>query len=185
VPAGSGSGAAPAPDVGGTWTEIGLERPTMTVADGTILVDMSAARRPDAVGTVLDATTIRVAFPDAGTFVGVLRTPTFIRWCNGVAWHKVFTGPQVLDLQGVWTHRNRPVAHVSGDDGRLRLDLSGPRPGLAVGFATGPATIRATFPGDVPRLGTLVTPNVVHWNDGTRWRRTAPVRVPFPFTPCD
>jgi len=172
-------------DVGGTWTEIGVERPAMTVVGDRVFVDMSAARRPDATGTVVDATRILVTFPDAGTFLGVLQTPTFIRWSNGTAWHKVFTRPQVFDLAGAWSERNRPVARVSRDHGRFWLELSGARHGLAVGFATGTTTIRATFPGDVRRLGVLGTPDVVVWSDGTEWRRMAPLRIPFPFTPCE
>jgi hypothetical protein len=172
-----GTPSAPGLELNGTWTEFGIECPTVTVVNDRVLVDMSFARRPDATGTVLDATTILVTFPDAGTFLGVLRTPTFLCWSNGSSWQKVFTGPQIFDLQGAWVDRNNQlVAHVRQGHGHVGLELrgSGPR---GVAFATGASTIRATFPGDVRRLGTLEAPNLVRWSDGGLWRRTGPAPI--------
>ena len=172
--------SAPVLGIGGTWTEFGIERPAITVVDDTVLIDMSFARRPHATGTVLDATRILVTFPDAGTFLGVLRTPTFLSWSNGTSWQKVFTDPQIFDLAGSWVDRsNRPVATIGQSHGCFSLELGAP--GLhGVAFATSAATIRATFPGDVRRLGTLEAPHRIDWSDGTGWRRTSPVprRVP-------
>jgi hypothetical protein len=173
IPAARAS-SSPVLGISGTWTELGFERPTITAVNDTVLVDMSFARRPDATGTVLDATRILVTFPDAGTFLGVLRTPTFLCWSNGSSWQKVFTDPQIFDLAGSWVDQSgRFAATIGQGNGRFSLDLGGP--GLhGVAFATSAATIRATFPGDVRRLGALEAPDRIEWSDGTTWRRTSP-----------
>jgi hypothetical protein len=114
--------SAPAPAISGTWTELGIERPAITVVNDSVLVDMSFAGRPDAMGKVLDATRILVTFPDAGTFLGVLRTPTFLCWSNGSSWQKVFTDPQIFDLAGRWVDRsNRYVATIGQSHGCFTL----------------------------------------------------------------
>jgi hypothetical protein len=145
-------------DVGGTWTEIGVERPAMTVVGDRVFVDMSAARRPDATGTVVDATRILVTFPDAGTFLGVLRRRPSSAGPTAPRGTRSSPGRRSSTWQAAGPSGNRPVARVGRDHGRFRLELSRPRHGLAVGFATGTTTIRATFPGDVRRLGTLEDP---------------------------
>lgn len=165
---------APALDISGTWTELGIERPSITVVNDSVLVDMSFAGRPAAAGKVLDATRILVTFPDAGTFLGVLRTPTFLCWSNGSSWQKVFTAPQVFDLAGRWVDQShRYVATIAQSDGCFTLGLAAPGP-PGVAFATSALTIRATFPGDVRRFGTLEAPNRLDWSNGASWRRTLP-----------
>jgi hypothetical protein len=174
--------SAPAPDISGTWTELGIERPAITVVNDSVFVDMSFAGRPDATGKVLDATRFLVTFPDAGTVLGVLRTPTFLCWSNGSSWQKVFTDPQIFDLAGRWVDRsNRYVATIGQSHGCFTLGLAAPGP-PGVAFATSATTIRATFPGDDRRFGTLEAPNRLDWSDGGSWRRTLPAPTSPPLT---
>jgi hypothetical protein len=181
-PARTPAARAPAPDISGVWTELGIERPAITVVNDVVLVDMSFARRPDATGTVLDASRILVTFPDAGTFLGLLRTPTFLCWSNGSSWQKVFTDPQIFDLAGSWVDlSSRSVVTIGQRHGCFSLDLGGPGP-HGVAFATGVGTIRATFPGDVRRLGSLAATDRIEWSDGTVWRRTSPAPGSRPAT---
>lgn len=169
-----------APDISGTWTELGIERPAITVVDDAVLVDMSFAGRPDATGRVVDATRILVTFPDAGTFLGVLRTPTFLCWSNGSSWQKVFTDPQIFDLAGRWVDRScQYVATIGQSDGCFDLSLAASGP-PAVAFATSALTIRATFPGDERLFGTLEEPNRLDWSNGASWRRTIPAPRSMP-----
>jgi hypothetical protein len=94
-------------DVSGTWTDDGHARPVMTVAGSGVFVDMSFAHRPNATGSVLDATRILVTFPDDhNTYLGTFLSPTFLQWSNGSTWQKVYTGPQVFDVAGVWGETN-------------------------------------------------------------------------------
>jgi fibronectin-binding autotransporter adhesin len=64
--------------------------PVISVNGTAITVDMSALGRPTATGTVLDASTIRVTFPDTGTLTGqLLPDPDRIMWSNNSVWTKV------------------------------------------------------------------------------------------------
>ncbi len=106
--------AAPAPgparataalsfDINGPWTDDGRSKPVIASAGNVVVIDMSFAHRPTATGAVIDASSIVVTFPDAGTFIGTLGGPTSLRWSNGSTWHKVFTGPTVIDLNDNWS----------------------------------------------------------------------------------
>jgi hypothetical protein len=173
--AGPADGAASALpfDAGGTWTDVGLRRWPMTVVGNTVFVDMSHDRRPDATGTVLDASRILVTFPDDDTHLGTFVTPTYIRWSNGSAWQKVFTGPQAFVVEGNWADQSDRHVRIGMFFGIFQLDLPGPGPHGAA-FATSATTIRATFPGNVTVTGTLRAPNHIDWSNGVRWRFLGP-----------
>lgn len=166
-------------DVRGTWTDIGIAWPEIYVYGDTVFIDMYYARRPNATGRVLDSSTILVTFPDDNTYLGTFLSPTYLSWSNGTAWQKVFTGPQIFDLEGIWfdNRTNRHVANIGMGHGLFQLDLASSVPHGAA-FATSATTIRATFPGHVLRLGTLQAPNILNWSNGDQWRRIAWVDVP-------
>jgi hypothetical protein len=50
---------------------------------------MSAYRRPSASGSIVDASTITVTFPDDKTYTGKLQPPNTILWSNGSTWTKI------------------------------------------------------------------------------------------------
>lgn len=181
--AGPADGAASALpfDASGTWTDVGLRRWPMSVVGNTVFVDMSHDRRPNATGTVLDASRILVTFPDDDTHLGTFVTPTFIRWSNGSAWQKVFTGPQVFDIEGHWIDQNNGDVRIGMGFGLFQLDLPGPGP-HGVAFATSATTIRAAFPGNLIVTGTLRAPDLIDWSSGVQWRFRGPY-TPSPGPP--
>jgi len=76
-------------DLNGPWTAGGPQRPVISAALSSLTVDMSAFHRPPAHGSIVNASTISVTFPDDATFTGTLQAPNRIRWSNGTVWTKV------------------------------------------------------------------------------------------------
>ncbi len=76
-------------ELNGQWTDGTARRINISVASTSLQVDMSAYNRPAAHGTIVDATTITVTFPDDATYTGTLQPPNRINWLNGSAWVKV------------------------------------------------------------------------------------------------
>jgi hypothetical protein len=76
-------------NLNGRWTAGGPQSAVITTALPSLTVDMSAFQRPPAQGTVVDADTITVTFPDDATFTGTLQPPNRIRWSNGTTWTKL------------------------------------------------------------------------------------------------
>ncbi len=85
----------------GQWQGGGVVGPVITVAGVNLSIDMSAYNRPTAIGTILDSSTITVAFPDDATYTGTLARPAgstgihriesigevgTINWSNGSSW---------------------------------------------------------------------------------------------------
>ena len=54
----------------------------------SIKVDMSDYDRPDAHGSIVNASTISITFPDDKTYNGELQSPNKIRWSNNSFWTK-------------------------------------------------------------------------------------------------
>jgi hypothetical protein len=50
---------------------------------------MSAFHRPTANGSIIDASTINVTFPDDRTNIGRLESPNVISWSDGTFWTKL------------------------------------------------------------------------------------------------
>jgi hypothetical protein len=79
----------PVLDLNGRWTDGSPRSAVISVAFTSLRVDMSAFHRPAAHGSIVNASTITVTFPDDATYTGTLHPPRTIRWSNGSAWTKV------------------------------------------------------------------------------------------------
>lgn len=167
----SAATAAAAPllfDINGTWTDGGSAKPVITAANGFLIVDMSASHRPTATGLVINSSTISVTFPDAGTYTATLQAPNILRWSNGSAWEKVYTGPTLLNLNGTtWTPGG---AFTTQENGFLVVDMSDSGRPNATGFAIDSSTISVTFPDDATYTGKLQAPNIIRWSNGSAWQ---------------
>ncbi len=75
-------------DVTGAWTAGGKVGPKISRSGNSLTVDMSAYHRPQAHGSVIDANTITMSFPDDATYTGHLQPPGTIAWSNGSSWTK-------------------------------------------------------------------------------------------------
>lgn len=156
-------------DLDGTWTDYGATRPVISTANGAVVVDMSAANRPTATGTVIDASTISVTFPDDATYTGRLEGTNLIRWSNGSTWEKVYTGPMLINLYGDFTDGlyRSGVWQVNGFIDVTMTDSHRPD---AHGFAISASTILITFTDDATYAGRLQAPDTINWSNGTAWR---------------
>jgi hypothetical protein len=75
-------------DLNGRWSDGTLRFTPISAAFASLTIDMSAHQRPAAHGTIVDAATIEVTFPDAKTYTGALQPPNKIKWSNGTTWIK-------------------------------------------------------------------------------------------------
>lgn len=75
-------------DLNGRWSDGTLRFTPITAAFTSLTIDMSAHERPAAHGTIVDASTIKVTFPDAKTYTGTLKLPNKITWSNNTTWIK-------------------------------------------------------------------------------------------------
>jgi hypothetical protein len=79
-------------DLNGIWTAGDSREIRISVKDNTILIDMSAFKRPTVQGVFIDNKTISVNFGDVKTiFTGTLQSPDKILWSNGTQWTKTIT----------------------------------------------------------------------------------------------
>ena len=76
-------------DLNGTWASGGTPGPVISVSGTAISVDMSAYKRPNARGSVVDASNITLTFPDDKAYTGKLQLPGTILWSNNSTWTKV------------------------------------------------------------------------------------------------
>jgi hypothetical protein len=76
-------------DLNGKWASGGVPGPTISSAFTSLTIDMSAFHRPSAHGSIEDASTITVTFPDDATFTAKLQLPNMIKWANHSTWTKV------------------------------------------------------------------------------------------------
>jgi hypothetical protein len=183
--AASGAGAAPATasggattqalqySVNGTWTDDGRAKPKITVVSNTVLIDMSYAHRPNATGTVIDASSILVTFPDLpNTYIGTFYGPGYLAWSNGSAWQKPYTGATTIGLNENWTDGWAPPGRISETAGFLSVDLTQARRPRAYGYVVDSSTIRVTFPDAATITGTLVAApdgGLIQWSNTTQW----------------
>jgi hypothetical protein len=154
-------------NINGAWTDYGPAQPSITQSGSSVVVDMSYAHRPTAFGTVVDATTIVVRFPDAGTITGTLQGTGTIRWNNGSRWQKVFTGALVHDINGTWTD-GPSTQRISNIGGYIRVVFQNGRP-AGVGFAGNSTTIQVTFPDNATYLATVDSRGYLFWSNNTVW----------------
>jgi hypothetical protein len=77
-------------NLNGLWSAGGPQNARILVNfENSLNVSMSAFHRPTAHGSILNATTITVTFPDDKTYTGTLQPPDMIRWSNGTVWRRV------------------------------------------------------------------------------------------------
>jgi phospholipase C len=102
-------------DLNGQWMSGGVLGPVITVHGNSISIDMSALKRPTAVGTVVNSSDISVKFPDDKAYSGVLQKPGTIRWSNNSTWTKFETS--VIKHLFVLMMENRSFDHLLGFQG--------------------------------------------------------------------
>lgn len=76
-------------DLQGQWSGGTGPGPFFSVNASALSVDMSAFHRPTARGSIIDASTISMTFPDDRTNIGRLESPNVIRWSDGSFWTKL------------------------------------------------------------------------------------------------
>jgi hypothetical protein len=77
-------------NLNGLWSAGGPQNARiLVISHNSLNVSMSAFHRPTAHGSILNATTITVTFPDDKTYTGTLQPPDTIRWSNGTVWRRV------------------------------------------------------------------------------------------------
>jgi hypothetical protein len=160
-------------DISGSWTDNGTAKPKITSVGNAVVIDMSYAHRPSASGAVIDASSILVTFPDAGTYIGTFSSPTFLRWSNGSTWQKVYTGTMVFDLNANWT-QGPTDQHIAEAGGYITITMTALHRPNAPGFAVGPARFVINFPDDPGTpFATLAPgdPDRVTWSNGSQWWR--------------
>ena len=102
-------------DLNGQWMSGGVLGPNITVHGNSISIDMSALKRPTAVGTVVNSSNISINFPDDKAYSGVLQKPATIRWSNNSTWTKFETS--VIKHLFVLMMENRSFDHLLGFQG--------------------------------------------------------------------
>jgi hypothetical protein len=164
-------------DINGPWTDNGSAKPLITSVSSVLVIDMSYARRPNATGSVIDASSILVTFPDADTYIGTFVTPTLLRWSNGSTWRKVYHDPMLFVLQDDWTD-GRTTHLIREGNGFITVGMSSVRRPDAPAFAVDPGTFVVSFPDDPnttsATLHPALTPGAVDaitWSNGSQWRR--------------
>lgn len=76
-------------DLNGLYSDFGSAVLRISDQNDILTIDMSSQHRPNANGVVINADTIIVTFPDAGTFTAKLVAPGTINWSNGSHWQKL------------------------------------------------------------------------------------------------
>jgi phospholipase C len=140
-------------DLNGRWGSGGVLGPVITVHGNSISIDMSALKRPTAVGTVVNGSDISVTFPDDKTYSGVLQPPGTIRWSNNSTWTKFDTS--VIKHLFVLVMENRSFDHLLGFQGITGKDAHTGAPTKAEDL-TGPGG--AAFSNQFGTLRYAVTP---------------------------
>ena len=102
-------------DLNGKWMSGGVLGPDITVHGNSISIDMSALKRPTAVGTVVNSSNISINFPDDKAYSAVLQKPGTIRWSNNSTWTKFETS--VIKHLFVLMMENRSFDHLLGFQG--------------------------------------------------------------------
>jgi len=73
-------------DLNGKWIDFAGKLAIISEGSHAIKIDMSDHDRPNATGTIIDASHISVKFPDEETYTAVLQAPNTIAWSNGTSW---------------------------------------------------------------------------------------------------
>jgi hypothetical protein len=75
-------------DLNGSWTDGSPWIAIIFEGPSSLKVDMSDYDRPNAQGTIVNSSTIKVTFPDDHAYTGTLVSPGTIKWSNGSSWTK-------------------------------------------------------------------------------------------------
>ena len=105
----------------------------------SIRIDMSDYDRADAHGSIVDASEIKITFPDDKTYTAQVQSPNKIRWSNGSVWTKKPDRPDVARLQQIAAR----LRGIIGNKRRLATGGSPPRvPARAVSHPTSYCLLR-------------------------------------------
>ena len=154
----------------GNWTDGSSRSAVISVDFKSLTIDMSEFDRPTAQGSVMDASTINVTFPDDKTDTGHLAPNNTIRWSNGSVWTKIVN--TIIDLNGNWTDGGPRIAVIFEGPSSINVDMSDFDRPTAHGSIVNASTISVTFPDDRTDTGQLVPPNTIRWSNGSTWTRT-------------
>jgi hypothetical protein len=166
------SAAEPAFNLNGFWTDYGTARPSISTSNGNVFVNMSYAHRPTGTGVVVDATTIVVTYPDAGTLIGKLQTTNVIHWSDNSTWAKVYSGQTTFSLGQTWwdrPERSAGFAKIRPENGYLTVDMSGYHRPNAFGFVISPTTFFVRFPDNAAYVGTITEIGLIRWSNNSFW----------------
>jgi len=158
-------------ELNGAWTDGSPRRAKVSVKRNDITIDMSDWGRPSAHGSVVDASTITVTFPDDKTYTGHLLQPHTIKWLqNNSSWAKVVD--TVMDLNGSWTDGSPRRAVIHEGDGPLTIDMSDFDRPDAHGSIVDASTITVTFPDDNTLTGVIHPPQTIRWpSNNSSWSK--------------
>jgi hypothetical protein len=156
-------------NLNGNWTDGSSRSAAITVTRRSFSIDMSAFGRPTASGTVNGFSNITAKFPDDRSYTGQLSQPKTITWSNGSTWTKVVN--TVFDLNGSWTDGSPWVAIIHEGPSALNVDMSDFDRPAAHGTIVNTSTITVTFPDDRTYTGTLQSPNIIRWSNGSTWTK--------------
>jgi hypothetical protein len=148
-----------------------------SVAGSSITIDNSALGVSNFSGTIVDASTITVAFDNNKTFTGKLETPNRIRFLfpNGDAFWTKVTNSEIQTagyLDGYWRGVGPKMAHISVSGTLITIDMSAFGRPDAHGSVLYSSTIEVTFPDDQTYTGRLELqpyPRKIYWSNGTVW----------------
>jgi hypothetical protein len=165
-------------DINGPWTDNGSAKPVITNVSSVLVIDMSYADRPNATGSVIDASSsILVTFPDDNTYIGTFVTPTLLAWSNGSTWRKVYRDPMLFVLRDDWTD-GRTNHLIRDANGFITVGMSSVRRPDAPAFAVDPGTFVVSFPDDPNTTSATLHPaltpagaDVITWSNGSQWQR--------------
>ena len=167
-------------DLNGTWASGGVPGAVISVSGNAISVDMSAYKRPTAVGSILDNSDITVIFPDDNTYTGKLQPPGTIAWSNNSFWTKALSGSitTLIDLNGAWASGGVPGPVISVSGNAISVDMSAYKRPTAFGSILDNSDITVTFPDDNTYTGKLQPPGTIAWSNNSFWTKVVPGSVP-------
>jgi hypothetical protein len=163
-------------NLNGQWAIGGVPGPVIAVNGNTFTVDMSAYKRPTALGAIVNSSNISVDFPDDKTYSGTLKSPNTIEWSNNSTWTNVAIQP-LIDLTGQWAAGGVPGPVISVTGNSISIDMSANKRPTALGSFVTSSSITVNFPDDKTYTGTLQPPNTIHWSNNSAWTKVEGVVV--------
>jgi hypothetical protein len=163
-------------NLNGQWAIGGVAGPVITVNGNAFTVDMSAYKRPTALGSIVNNSSISVDFPDDKTYTGTLQPPNTIEWSNNSTWTNVAIQP-VIDLTGQWAVGGVPGPVISVNGNSISIDMSAYNRPTALGSFVNSSGITVHFPDDKTYTGTLQPPNTIQWSNNSAWTKVVGVVV--------